>query len=44
MFNEITLLIQEKYKEAKILKELIDLTDYFVDDDDVAPIRACGIR
>ena len=51
MFNEITLLIQEKYKEAKILKELIDeldslidLTDNFIDDDDVAPIRVCGIR
>ena len=52
MFNEIILIIQSKCKEVKIfLKELIDeleglvyLTDDFIENDDVAPIRTCGTR
>ena len=52
MFNEIILVIKKKYEESKIfLKELIDelddlvyLTDDFVEDDDVAPIKVCVTR
>ena len=51
MFNELVLLTQQKCKEVKIFKKLIDeldnfvdLTDKFIKDDGVAPFRASGIK
>ena len=51
MFNELVLLTQQKCKEIKTFKKLIDelhnfvdLTDKFIKDDGVAPFRASGIK